>query len=57
MDSSAENLPSIATVAEVEAPPLTLRQLAWLRFRRHKMAMFGLVMLVLLFLYSFGGAF
>ncbi|MBN1814874.1 MAG: ABC transporter permease [Anaerolineae bacterium] len=29
----------------------------WLRFRRHKMAIFGIVMLVLLLMYSFGGAF
>jgi peptide/nickel transport system permease protein len=30
--------------------------MTWLRFRRHKMAMLGTVMLMLLFLYSFGGA-
>lgn len=41
---------------ELEAPPLSLGQLAWRRFRRHKMAMFGAVMLIVLFLYSFGGA-
>ena len=41
---------------EIEAPPLTLRQLAWRRFRRHKMALFGIVVLTLLFVYSFGGA-
>jgi len=41
---------------ELEAPPLTLRQLTWRRFRRHKMAMFGAVMLLLLFAYSFAGA-
>ncbi|HEX6383181.1 MAG TPA: ABC transporter permease [Anaerolineae bacterium] len=39
----------------LEAPPLSLRQMAWRRFRRHKMAMFGAVMLILLFVYSFGG--
>jgi peptide/nickel transport system permease protein len=42
---------------ELEAPPLTLRELTWRRFRRHKMALAGVVMLVLLFVYSFGGAF
>lgn len=42
---------------ELEAPPLSLSQLAWRRFRRHKMAMFGAAMLFILFLYSFGGAF
>lgn len=42
---------------EVEAPPLTLRQLFWRRFRRHKMALFGLVTLGLLIVYSIGGTF
>ena len=42
---------------ELEAPPLSLGQLTWRRFRRHKMAIFGTVTLLLLFLYSFGGAF
>jgi peptide/nickel transport system permease protein len=41
---------------ELETPPLTLGQLVWRRFRRHKMAMFGAVTLILLFVYSFGGA-
>jgi peptide/nickel transport system permease protein len=40
---------------EIETPPLTLRQLAWRRFRRHKMAMVSAVVLILLFIYSFGG--
>jgi peptide/nickel transport system permease protein len=38
-------------------PPLTLWQLGWLRFRRHKMALFGGVILILLFVFSFGGSF
>jgi peptide/nickel transport system permease protein len=38
------------------APPLSLGELTWRRFRRHKMALFGAVVLILLFLYSFGGA-
>lgn len=42
---------------DLSAPPLTLWQLGWLRFRRHKMAVFGGVILILLVLYSFGGAF
>jgi peptide/nickel transport system permease protein len=41
---------------ELETPPLSLRQLTWRRFRRHKMAMLGAVILILLFLYSFGGS-
>lgn len=49
---------SIAQIGaeEEEAPPLTLGRMTWLRFRRHKMAMAGSVMLILLFLYSFGGS-
>ena len=42
---------------EVEAPPLTPRQLVWRRFRRHKMALAGVVMLVLLVLYAIAGTF
>jgi len=41
---------------ELEAPPLSLSQLTWRRFRRHKMALVGAVLLILLFIYSFGGA-
>lgn len=39
------------------AQPLTPSQLVWLRFRRHRMAIFGIVMMLLLVLYSVGGAF
>jgi len=56
---STINAPVTATkpqVVELEAPPLTLRQMTWRRFRRHKRAMAGMVMLVLLFVYSFGGS-
>jgi peptide/nickel transport system permease protein len=52
----SENLPNQLLVAEVESPPLTLANLTWRRFRRHKMAIFGGVVLILLTLYSFGGA-
>lgn len=41
--------------ADQLAPPLTFRQMAWRRFRRHRMAMFGAIMLILLFVYAFGG--
>ena len=41
----------------VTREPLTPTQLAWRRFRRHKMAMFGLLLLVLLIVYAVGGAF
>jgi peptide/nickel transport system permease protein len=39
----------------LEAPPLSQAQLTWRRFRRHKMAIFGAVTLLLMFLYCFGG--
>jgi peptide/nickel transport system permease protein len=45
------------TPDELETPPLTLSQLTWRRFRRHRMAIFGAVTLFLLVLYAFGGAF
>ncbi len=40
---------------ELETPPLTIAQLTWRRFRRHKMALFGATMLFLLVLYAFAG--
>ena len=42
--------------SRIRTEPLSLRQLTWRRFRRHKMAMGGAVILILLFLYSFGGS-
>jgi len=49
----------IASLApdELETPPLTLAQLTWRRFRRHKMALIGALVLVFLFIYAFGGSF
>jgi peptide/nickel transport system permease protein len=44
------------TPDELETPPLTLGQLTWRRFRRHKMAIFGTIVLILIVLYAFGGA-
>jgi peptide/nickel transport system permease protein len=41
---------------ELDTPPLSLGQLAWRRFRRHKPAIFGIVVLVILILYAFGGS-
>ncbi len=40
---------------DLQTPPLSLRQLTWRRFRRHKMALFGLAMLFVLVAYSYGG--
>ncbi|MGD8463040.1 MAG: ABC transporter permease [Anaerolineae bacterium] len=37
------------------AAPLTIRQLVWRRFRRHRMAMAGAIMLILMVLYTLGG--
>ncbi len=42
---------------EFKAEALTPGQLVRMRFMRHKMAVFGLIVLFLLILYSFGGAF
>jgi peptide/nickel transport system permease protein len=42
---------------EQEPPPLSLGTLVWRRFLRHRMAVVGVVMLVLLILYSIVGAF
>ena len=46
----------LGTASQIRRESLTVRQLVWRRFRRHKMAMAGAVMLFLLILYSFGGA-
>ena len=53
LDTPLVNRPA---VEQLEAPPLSLGRMTWLRFRRHKMAIFGGIVLILLFLYSFGGA-
>jgi len=55
--TSDQPKPGVASLIpdELETPPLTLGQLTWRRFRRHKMAIFGSVVLLLIMLYSFGG--
>jgi len=40
---------------ELETPPLSLARLTWRRFLRHKMALAGAAVLILLFVYAFGG--
>ena len=56
MATTAET--TIASLGEaLGTQPLTPRELVWRRFRRHKMALFGLFMLVLLVFYSIGGSF
>lgn len=42
-------------VAVAERPVWTPTQMAWRRFRRHKMAMFGACLLILIVLYVIGG--
>lgn len=59
MDTTADPNKNIAKLSadELETPPLSLGELTWRRFRRHKMAMFGAATLIFIFLYAFGGAF
>src|SRR5512137_499854 len=45
------------TLDDLETPPLSLSQLAWRKFKRHKPAMIGLVVLALLVLYTVAGSF
>ena len=49
--------PGIASLSpdERETPPLSLGQLTWRRFRRHRMAIFGSVVMILIVIYAFGG--
>ena len=49
--------PAVVSLApdELETPPLSIGQLTWRRFRRHRMAIFGAVTLILIILYAFGG--
>jgi peptide/nickel transport system permease protein len=54
VDSPTERS-SLFTTDEAEAPPLSLRQLTWRRFRRHRVAIAAAIMLALLFVYAFGG--
>jgi peptide/nickel transport system permease protein len=42
---------------EFKTSPLTPGQLIWQRFLKHKMAVAGAIMLIILFVYAFGGAF
>ena len=56
METSFDKTPSMAW-DDIEKSPLNLSQLIWLRFKRHKMAVVGAVMLVVMILYSMAGAF
>lgn len=48
---------SLGAVQETGRPPQTPAQLAWRRFRRHRMAMAGLVLLLFIIIYVVGGSF
>jgi peptide/nickel transport system permease protein len=54
LEQSKPGIPSLIP-DELETPPLSLMQLTWRRFRRHRMAIFGAVVLFLLVVYAFGG--
>jgi len=53
MTAHTSSIPQLTD--DLSTPPLTLWQMGWLRFRRHKMALAGVVILILLFVFSFGG--
>jgi peptide/nickel transport system permease protein len=59
MDATAQEKSHVVSLPadELETPPLTLGQLTWRRFRRHKMAIFGSITLILLVMYSILGVF
>jgi peptide/nickel transport system permease protein len=54
--TASTNIPRLSQ-DEIESPPLSLGQLTWRRFKRHKMAMFGAVVLILLIMYTVIGSF
>ena len=56
MENPVSNTIADLAPDELEAPPLSLGQLTWRRFRRHKMAIFGSLMLIFLLLYAFTGS-
>ena len=51
------SLNEIPKLVEAEKPPLLLRQLVFMRFKRHKMAVAGVIILLIMIFYSIGGAF
>jgi peptide/nickel transport system permease protein len=55
---SATSHPKLAMLIqdELDTPPLSLGQLTWRRFRRHRMALIGAIVLIFLFLFAFGGS-
>lgn len=56
METTVESM-TVKALDELEIPPLAPSELIWRRFRRHKMAVAGIFILVFLVLYSVVGAF
>jgi peptide/nickel transport system permease protein len=56
LEQPKQGIPNL-TPDELETPPLSMGQLTWRRFRRHKMAIFGVITLVLILIYAFAGSF
>ena len=56
MDTSFDNK-TLQTLKQEDKPQLLLSQLVFMRFKRHKMAVAGVFILILLVLYSVGGSF
>ncbi len=57
MDLTLNQVEQIAAADALEAPPLTLSQLFWRRFRRHRMALVGVAILLFLVVYTVVGSF
>jgi peptide/nickel transport system permease protein len=57
MTAHSSSLPVPQSADDLATEPLSLWQLGWLRFRRHKMALFGGVLLIVLMIFSIGGSF
>ncbi len=55
LEQPKQGIPNL-TPDELETPPLSMGQLTWRRFRRHKMAIFGVITLVLILIYAFAGS-
>jgi peptide/nickel transport system permease protein len=43
-------------ISQTEAPSLSLQRMAWIKFRRHRLAVVGAIVLVFLVIFAFGGA-
>ena len=56
MEATSSEHDRIKYQEEFRTSPLKPGQLVWKRFLQHKMAVFGAIMLIILVIYSFGGA-